>query len=30
MPYATARNGIRPHYKQADKGTPLIFVHEFS
>lgn len=30
MPFATARDGIRLHYEEAGKGTPLIFVHEFS
>lgn len=30
MPYATARDKTRLHYEEAGKGTPLIFVHEFS
>lgn len=30
MPFATARDGIRLYYETAGRGTPLIFVHEFS
>lgn len=30
MAYATARDGIRLHYEEAGRGTPVIFVHEFS
>ena len=30
MPYANARDKIRLHYEETGKGTPLIFVHEFS
>lgn len=30
MPYAVARDQTRLHYEEAGKGTPLIFVHEFS
>ncbi len=30
MPFATARDGTRLHYEQAGRGTPLVFVHEFS
>lgn len=30
MPYATARDGTRLHYWECGKGTPLVFVHEFS
>jgi len=30
MAFATARDGIRLHYEETGKGTPLVFVHEFS
>jgi pimeloyl-ACP methyl ester carboxylesterase len=30
MPYAIARDNTRLHYDESGKGTPLIFVHEFS
>lgn len=30
MPFATTRDGIRLHYETAGRGTPLVFVHEFS
>lgn len=30
MPFAIARDRTRLHYEQGGKGTPLIFVHEFS
>ncbi len=30
MPYATARDGTRLYYEEAGKGTPIVFVHEFS
>src|SRR6266404_2214080 len=29
MPYADS-NGVRLHYEEAGKGTPIIFVHEFA
>src|SRR5688500_17716391 len=29
MPYATS-DGIRLYYEESGKGTPVIFVHEFS
>ncbi len=29
MPYATS-NGVRLYYEEAGKGTPIVFVHEFS
>jgi pimeloyl-ACP methyl ester carboxylesterase len=29
MPYANS-NGVRLYYEEAGKGTPIIFVHEFS
>jgi pimeloyl-ACP methyl ester carboxylesterase len=29
MPYATS-NGCRLYYEQAGRGTPIVFVHEFS
>lgn len=30
MPYAAAKDGTRLYFEQCGKGTPLIFVHEFS
>ena len=30
MPYAIARDQTKLHYEETGKGTPLIFVHEFS
>jgi pimeloyl-ACP methyl ester carboxylesterase len=30
MPYAIARDQTRLHYEETGKGTPIIFVHEFS
>jgi pimeloyl-ACP methyl ester carboxylesterase len=30
MPYAIARDGTKLYYEETGKGTPLIFVHEFS
>ena len=30
MPYATARDGTKLYYESAGRGTPLVFVHEFS
>ena len=30
MPYATARDGTQLYYEQTGKGTPLVFVHEYS
>ena len=30
MPCAIARDQTRLHYEECGKGTPLIFVHEFS
>ena len=30
MPYATASDGVRLYYEEAGKGTPIVFVHEFS
>lgn len=29
MPYATC-NGVKLYYEEAGKGTPIVFVHEFS
>ena len=29
MPYATA-NGVKLYYEEAGRGTPIVFVHEFS
>jgi pimeloyl-ACP methyl ester carboxylesterase len=30
MPYATTPDGVRLYYEEAGKGTPIVFVHEFS
>jgi pimeloyl-ACP methyl ester carboxylesterase len=30
MPYATTADGVRLYYEEAGKGTPIVFVHEFS
>ena len=30
MPYATARDGTELYYEEAGRGTPIVFVHEFS
>ena len=30
MPYATARDGTKLYYEETGKGTPIVFVHEFS
>jgi pimeloyl-ACP methyl ester carboxylesterase len=30
MPFATAPDGVRLYYEEAGKGTPIVFVHEFS
>jgi pimeloyl-ACP methyl ester carboxylesterase len=30
MPSATTDDGIRLHYEESGRGTPLIFVHEFA
>ncbi|MEO7726013.1 MAG: alpha/beta hydrolase, partial [Burkholderiales bacterium] len=30
MPYATARDGTKIYYEETGKGTPIVFVHEFS
>ena len=30
MPYATARDGTQLYYEQTGRGTPIVFVHEFS
>ena len=30
MPTATTDDGIRLHYEESGRGTPLIFVHEFA
>lgn len=30
MPFAITRDGTRLHYETAGRGTPLVFVHEFS
>ncbi len=30
MPYATARDGTQLYYEEAGRGTPIVFVHEFS
>ena len=30
MPYATAKDGTRLYYESAGRGSPIVFVHEFS
>ena len=30
MAYATASDGVRLYFEEAGKGTPIVFVHEFS
>ncbi len=30
MPFATTDDGVRLHYEESGRGTPLIFVHEFA
>ncbi|HEX6142106.1 MAG TPA: alpha/beta hydrolase [Geminicoccaceae bacterium] len=30
MPIATTDDGVRLHYEEAGRGTPIIFVHEFA
>lgn len=30
MPYAIARDGTRIYFEESGKGTPIVFVHEFS
>lgn len=30
MPYATTRDGLRLYYEETGRGTPLVFVHEFT
>ena len=30
MPYADSKDGIRLYYEEAGRGTPIVFVHEFS
>ncbi len=30
MPYATTRDGVSLYYEEAGRGTPIVFVHEFS
>jgi pimeloyl-ACP methyl ester carboxylesterase len=30
MPYAVADDGVKLHYEESGKGTPLIFVHEYA
>jgi len=30
MPYAESTDGIRLYYEEAGRGTPIVFVHEFS
>jgi pimeloyl-ACP methyl ester carboxylesterase len=29
VPYATAQDGVRLHFEEAGRGTPIVFVHEF-
>jgi pimeloyl-ACP methyl ester carboxylesterase len=30
MPYASARDGTKLYYEETGRGTPIVFVHEFS
>ena len=30
MAYATASDGVRLYFEEAGKGTPIVFIHEFS
>ena len=30
MPYVTTPDGVRLYYEESGKGTPVVFVHEFS
>ena len=30
MPYAAANDGTKLYYEEAGRGTPIVFVHEFS
>ena len=30
MPYASSKDGVRLYYEEAGRGTPIVFVHEFS
>ena len=30
MPFVTTRDGVRLYYESAGRGTPLVFVHEFT
>jgi proline iminopeptidase len=30
MPHATSRDGVRLHYEDVGRGTPILFVHEFA
>ena len=30
MPYVTTSDGVRLYYEEAGRGTPIVFVHEFS
>ncbi len=30
MPYASARDGTKLYFEEAGRGTPIVFVHEFS
>ena len=30
MPHVTTRDGVKLHYEEAGKGTPIVFVHEFA
>src|SRR5687768_16836279 len=30
MPYAKSDDGVRLYYEEAGRGTPIVFVHEFS
>jgi proline iminopeptidase len=30
MPHTTSRDGVRLHYEDVGRGTPILFVHEFA
>ena len=30
MPHATSNDGVKLYYEEAGRGTPIVFVHEFS
>ncbi|MDH4175399.1 MAG: alpha/beta hydrolase, partial [Betaproteobacteria bacterium] len=30
MAHITTKDGVKLHYEEAGKGTPVVFVHEFA